>query len=360
MVVHPNSSPTWQAFRQTFDQQLTETLTKDCSRLPLQQDSFLQELFRHVQLLAQQGKRVRPFVASLTYEAAGGDTEQPPWNAWVGIELIHLFALIHDDLIDQGTLRHNVETVQTCVRRRLQELERHGNHPRIADSQALLVGDMVYTWAMKHLTEATHESVARARVAEILFQLLEEVIVGQALDVDLTSRNGEPYDLIEQKMLLKTARYTFVRPMQLGAALSGNASDELLRFCQEFGDPLGLAFQLQDDWFDLIASEQRTGKSGCRDLEEAQQTFFTCFIHKEGTSAQKERLSRLLGYPLSKEQQEEAYTLFTEVGAIKNGERLIEKYFQEAERALNQASFLPDASKQAFQSLLTMLKTRSA
>ncbi len=360
MVVHPNSSPTWQSFRQTFDQQLADTLTKDCSRLPLQQDAFLQELFRHVQLLAQQGKRVRPFVASLAYEAAGGNTEQQPWTAWVGIELIHLFVLIHDDLIDQGKLRHNAETVQTLVARRLQELERNGRHSRIADSQALLVGDMVHTWAMKHLAEAARESSTRARASEILFQLLEEVIIGQSLDVDLTSRSEQPYELIEQNMLLKTARYTFVRPMQLGAALSGNASDELLRFCQEFGDSLGLAFQLQDDWFDLIASEQRTGKAGCRDLEEAQQTFFTCFIHKEGTSAQKERLSRLLGYPLNKEQQEEAYTLFTEVGAIKNGERLIEKYFQDAERVLNQANFLPEASTQAFQSLLTTLKTRSA
>jgi geranylgeranyl diphosphate synthase, type I len=360
MVVHPNTSQTWQTFRQTFDQHLAETLIKDCAGLPLQQDAFLQELFGHVKALAQQGKRVRPYIASLAYEAAGGDTEQQPWNAWVGIELIHLFALIHDDLIDQGKLRHNVETVQTLVARRLQEQARNGNQPRIADSQALLVGDMVYTWALKHLSEATQEQATRTRVMQTLFQLLEEVIVGQSLDVDLTSREGQPYELIEQKMLLKTARYTFVRPMQLGAALSGKASDELLRFCQEFGDSLGLAFQLQDDWFDLIASEQRTGKSGCRDLEEAQQTFFTCFIHKEGTSAQKERLSRLLGYPLSKEQQEEAYALFTEVGAIKNGERLIEKYFMDTDRILNQANFLPEVSKQAFQSLLTALKTRSA
>ncbi len=360
MVVHPNASPTWQIFRQTFDQQLAEVLTRDQASLPLQQDAFLQELFGHIKQLADQGKRVRPYVAALAFESAGGQMEQQPWNAWIGIELIHLFVLIHDDLIDQGKQRHNVETVQTLVARRLQEKERNGVYPRIGDSQALLVGDMVYTWAFKHLNEATHESIARERAAQILFQLLQEVIVGQSLDVDLTSRVPEPYELIEQKMLLKTARYTFSRPMQLGAVLSGNATEEFLRFCQEFGDPLGLAFQLQDDWFDLIASEQRTGKAGCRDLEEAQQTFFTCFIEKEGTSAHKERLARLLRYPLNKEQQEEAYTLFKEVGAIKNGERLIEKYFQDAERVLNQTTFLPEASKQAFQSLVTALKTRSA
>lgn len=360
MVVHPNASPTWQIFRQTFDQQLTKALTQDKASLPLQQDPFLKELFGHVSQLAKEGKRVRPYVASLAFEAAGGEVEQQPWNAWIGIELIHLFALIHDDIIDQGKLRHNVETVQTFVARRLQEEERNAAYPRLADSHALLVGDMVYTWAFKHLNEATHESIARERAAQILFQLLQEVIVGQSLDVDLTSRAPEPYELIEQKMLLKTARYTFSRPMQLGAALSGKGTEEFLQFCQEFGDLLGLAFQLQDDWFDLIASEQRTGKTGFRDLEEAQQTFFTCFIYKEGTSAQKEQLSRLLGYPLSKEQQEEAYTLFKEVGAIKNGERLIEKYFQDAERILHQATFLPEASKHAFHSLVTALKTRSA
>jgi geranylgeranyl diphosphate synthase type I len=361
MAVHSHpSSASWQAFRQTFDQHLAETLTHDVASLPLATDTFLQEVFRHTKLLAEQGKRVRPYVASLAYEAAGGNLKTQPWEAWVGIELIHLFALIHDDIIDQGKLRHTAETVHTFVERRLQEEGRGGNHARIADSQALLVGDLVYTWALNHLTQATQDSATRIRTTDILFQLLQEVIVGQSLDVDLTTRPAQPYELIEQKMLLKTARYTFSRPMQLGAALSGTINEELIQFCQDFGDRLGLAFQLQDDWFDLIASEQRTGKTGCRDLEEGQQTFFTCFVHKEGTSTQKERLSRLMGYPLNKEQQEEAYTLFTEVGAIKNGERLIEKYFQEAERTLQQATCLSAEQKQSFESFLTFLKTRSA
>lgn len=360
MVAHSSSPAGWQNFHQSFDQRLADALTKDLAGLPLMQDPFLHELFHHIQLLAQQGKRVRPYVASLAFEASGGNVDEQPWDAWIGIELIHLFALIHDDLIDQGKLRHNVETIQTMVNRRLQEHNRNGNYPRVADSQALLVGDLVHTFAHKHLMKAISHTKKSEQVTHILFQLLEEVILGQSLDVDLTTRAAEPYQLIEQKMLLKTARYTFTRPMQLGAQLSGEVSEELLQFCQEFGDALGLAFQLQDDWFDLIASEQRTGKSGCRDLEEAQQTFFTCFVFKEGTLAQQERLARLLGYPLSKEQQEEAYTLFTEVGAIKNGERLVEKYFQDAERILSQAKFLSETSTQGFQSLLQFLKTRSA
>lgn len=360
MVAHPISPVSWQNFRQTFDQTFRETLTKDLKELPLQQDVFLQEFFGHIKALAEQGKRVRPYIASLGFEFAGGDLEQQPWDAWMGIELIHLFALIHDDLIDQGTLRHNVETVQTLVKRRLQENNRHGDHVRIANSQALLVGDLVQSWAHKHLVNALNNVDQPATASKVLFQLLEEVILGQSLDVDLTTRAPETYELIEQKMLLKTARYTFSRPMQLGAALSGKATPELLRFCEEFGDALGLAFQLQDDWFDLIASEQRTGKFGFRDLEEAQQTFFTCFIFREGTTAQKERLNRLLGYPLTKEQQEEAYTLFNEVGAMKNGERLIEKYFQDAERILAQTSALSDAHRQSLQTFLSSLKSRSA
>ncbi len=360
MAVHPPSSTSWQTFRQTFDQHFSEAITKNLAELPLMQDPFLKEAFGHIKLLAEQGKRVRPYVTQLAFEAAGGTNTSTPWDALIGIELIHLFALIHDDLIDQGALRHNVETVQTFIRRRLQEKDRHGDQKRVADSQALLIGDLVHTWAHKHLVQAICQAENGNSVATTLFQLLEEVIMGQSLDVDLTTRSSEPYELIEQKMLLKTARYTFSRPMQLGALLSGNQSVELLRFCQEFGDQLGLAFQLQDDWFDLIAAEQRTGKSGYRDLEEGQQTFFTTFIYKEGTLSQQERLARLLGYPLSKEQQEEAYTLFTEVGAMKNGERLIEKYFLDAERILTQATFLSEEGKQPFQTLLQLLKSRSA
>jgi geranylgeranyl diphosphate synthase type I len=360
MAAHPLTSAAWTTFRQTFDQKLIDALKAHIQELPLQQDQTLQELFTHLISLAGQGKRVRPYVAALLFEASGGDKEALPWDALLGIELIHLFALIHDDLIDEGILRHNVETVQTFVARRLQEQQRNGMYARIGESQALLAGDLVYTWAFKHLTKALQESNQGESVRKMIFQLLEEVIVGQTLDVDLTTRNPEPYALIEQKMLYKTARYTFSRPMQVGAALSGKATEEILRFCQDFGDPLGLAFQLQDDWFDLIANEQRTGKTGYRDLEEAQQTFFTCFIQTQGTVSQQERMARLLGHPLTKEEQEAAYTLFTEVGAMKHGELLIEKYFLEAERALQQASCLSEEHKQTLQSLLTFLKTRSA
>ena len=360
MAAHPSPSSLWQAFRQTFDEKLNEILKKDLSTLPLANDAFIQGLFQHSALLAEHGKRVRPYVAATAFLIAGGDSAKQPWDAWIGIELIHLFALIHDDLMDQGKLRHTVETIQTFVARKLQEENRRGAHARIADSQALLVGDMVYSWALKHLFSVIQNSPQPTQATEILFQLLEEVIVGQSLDVDLTTRSAEPYALIEQKMLLKTARYTFTRPMQLGAALSGSATPEFLSFCQEFGDALGLAFQLQDDWFDLIANEQRTGKTGFRDLEEGQQTFFTCFVYKEGTTTQQERLSRLLGYPLNKEQQDDAYALFTEVGAMKNGERLIEKYYQEAERVLDIASFLSAEQKTPFHALLSFLKTRSA
>lgn len=359
----PSLSPSpigWQRFRETIDQKLADALAKHLSALPLSEDPFLKELFHHVQALAKEGKRLRPYIASLAFEAAGGDPEQAPWDAWIGIELIHLFALIHDDVIDQGAVRHNTETIQTFAFRRLQELDRNTRNLRIGDSQAILVGDLVYTWAHKHLSRAILTSGHTEEPSRIVFELLEEVIVGQSLDIDLTTRTSEPYETIERKMLLKTARYTFSRPMQLGAAFSGAVSEELSRFFQEFGDTLGLAFQLQDDWFDLISTEQRTGKTGFRDLEEGQQTFFTHFVFKEGTRAQQERLSRLFGYPLTKEQREEAYTLFTEVGAIKNGERLIEHYFQEAERILQQALFLPEAQAQTFQSLLQFLKTRSA
>lgn len=360
MTMHSSSSTTWQTFRQDFDQRLLATLTTNCEQLPLQQESFLQNFFKHVQPLAGEGKRVRPYVASLLFEAAGGVAEEQPWNAWIGLELVHLFCLIHDDIIDHGQLRHTVETFHTFMERRLQEEARHGNALETGKSQALLAGDLVYTWAFQSFFEAVQTAKDPAQLHKLFFLLLQEVIVGQALDVDLTTRDAQPFALIEQKMLLKTARYTFSRPMQIGASFGPNVSPELLQFCQEFGEQLGLAFQLQDDWFDLIASEQRTGKTGYRDLEEGQQTFFTCYVAAHGTIAQQEQLSRFLGHPLSKEDQEIAYTLFNDVSALKNGEVLIQSYFQEAQRVLDRASFLPEKSQLALRELLTFLSTRSA
>lgn len=361
MVVHSSALTSWQTFRQTFDQKLQETLQHLQQELPLQEDPFIQEIFEHILPLAEQGKRVRPYIASVLFEAAGGNLEEQPWEAWIGLELIHLFALIHDDIIDHGLQRHNVETMHTFVARRLKEQERNGNHVNVSESQALLAGDLTFTWAMQLLTQASQRSTNSSAVSGIVFELLREVILGQALDVDLTTRLPVNYEMIEKKMLLKTARYTFTRPMQLGTTLGAtNNPTGLLTFCQEFGDKLGLAFQLQDDWFDVLAAEQRTGKTGYRDLEEAQQTFFSCFVFTHGTLAQQERLSRLLGHPLTKEEQEAAYTLFTEVDAMKQGERLIEKYYLDAERILNEGSPLSEKTRQTLQAFVTFLRTRSA
>ncbi len=178
------------------------------------------------------------------------------------------------------------------------------------------------------------------------------------IDVDLMTRSKVTDRLIEEKMRLKTAGYTFVRPMQMGAVLAG-ANGKIARFCEAYGQPLGAGFQIQDDYLDLNTVASTMGKTAFSDLRDRQHTMFTQHIFSHGTPTQVRALRDLFGRALTEKDRKRVHALFTESGAFSEGTRLMHEMFDRAEAAVESSGFSRQ-NKKPFLSLVAYIRARSA
>jgi len=236
-------------FKKVFDPILKQYLDRKIEAFSENiNDPFILDLVTYSQKLIESGgKRIRPFIAYLTYKALGGKEIEKALELFISLELFHNFALIHDDIMDKDFMRHGVPTVHEYVKEKLQKGGRHGDFNHIGNSQAILLGDILLCWAFSVFDEINFDE-NRLRNTKLFFnKMADDVFLGQIIDI--TSRKNIPKELIDKKDLLKTASYSFIRPMQIGASLA-EIDDKTEKFCEDLGLNLGLAFQLQDDLLD--------------------------------------------------------------------------------------------------------------
>lgn len=325
-------------FRERFQPVFAEFLRDKClQNAALAQDPFIERIIHYPETLAGgEGKRIRPYMAWLmqqglkeqkdegTKERKGsGDGQDQVMKMLLSLELFHVFALVHDDIMDRGTSRHGVATTHLMVADALRAEQRTGDLSHVGDAHAILLGDLLFQWSQEAFYATPGiDPQARERAAPYFRKMIEEVIVGQMMDVDLTTRSLVSDDFVERKIHLKTSSYTFIRPLQIGAALAG-ASDDVFAWCEQFGTAVGRAFQLQDDLLDLTVPAHGTGKTAFSDLHERQHTLFTQYILTHGTDAQRAELQSLFGASLTEADRPRVTALFEQSGAFAYGRKEI-------------------------------------
>lgn len=239
----------------------------------------------------------------------------------------------------------------------MQESRRLGDIQHVAAGQAILVGDLVFSWAVEAMCKARMvEGADAALVSDRFHQMVDEVVVGQMIDVDLMTRDQTSHAVLERKMLLKTASYTFIRPMQIGIALAGG-DGKLEAFADRFGKAIGIAYQIQDDYLD-IAGFDGEKKPSFSDLADRQHTLFTQHIFTQGTAQQKHALLALFGKMIEPASYDEVRALFTDSGALASGTARMRTLFKEAHEALAQAA-LPDHVRADLEDMVTRIESRT-
>lgn len=254
-------------FKKTFDPILKQYLDKKIEAFSENiNDPFILDLISYPQKLIESGgKRIRPFIAYLMYKALGGKEIEKALELFISLELFHNFALIHDDIMDKDSIRHGVQTVHEYVKEKLQKEGRSGDLNHIGNSQAILLGDILLCWAFSIFDEVNLDK-DKLKSAKIFFnKMANDVVLGQIIDIDIPSRKDIPIELINKKDKLKTASYTFIRPMQIGASLIG-IDEKTEKFCEDLGLNLGLAFQMQDDLLD--SENTQTKQETIKKIEE--------------------------------------------------------------------------------------------
>jgi geranylgeranyl diphosphate synthase type II len=288
-------------------------------------------------ILQAGGKRIRPALLLLACESVGGHGEDAV-HAAAGIEILHNFTLVHDDIMDHADTRRGRETV----------------HKKWDENVAILAGDALLALAYRAvlLTPSEH-------LREIVQTFTEAVVVvceGQAYDKEFEARRrvhvNEYLMMIEKKTgkLLTAA-------LRIGG-LIGNASKPALNALQQYGDHIGRAFQIQDDLLDVIGDEKEFGKTIGRDLMEGKKTFLLLEALRLAKGTQKQMLERICSHGGIQPRQIGAYRkIFEETGALDSARRKIEDDLEEATRVLE--ALPPSLAKDTFFWLTERLMNRT-
>lgn len=345
-------------FKEIFDPILNNFIDERVDRfLSKTSDPFIKNFILHSKkLITNGGKRIRPYIAYLAYKSFGGENDKEVLNIVRSLEIFHNFCLVHDDIMDKSSKRHGVQTVHSYVSEKLQEDGRIGDISHVGNSQAILAGDLLLSWSMEIWNEINFEKEKIDKSKKYFYEMIDEVCLGQIIDIDLTTRSFANYSLIEEKMKLKTASYSFIRPLQIGSSLAG-INSEIENFCEQLGSLMGLAFQIQDDLLDIIGNPDETRKNPLLDIEEHQHTFFTNYIFTKGTTKQKSHLSEIFGKKIDLGKKDEIQNLFKSSGAIEEGKKIIEENLEKAGSVV--LSFnMNEEYKKYFLGLIQIIKDR--
>ncbi len=310
----------------------------------------LQILLTHgIDLISSEGKRVRPYIAYLSYSYHGGNNQNTIFQLGLVLELLHVFGLIHDDWMDSGKIRRGLPTSHILMAKVLAEHKRSGNLTHNADSQAILLGDLLFGWVYQELAKLPSNEAMNI----CFHRMVEEVILGQMIDIDSTSCETMTKDLLLQKMLLKTASYTFIYPLQLGALLAGNA--DLNELYYQLGTALGLAFQIQDDLLDIL-SDNNT-KTAFSDIMNHQHSVCTQYILEQASESNRNLLLSLWGRPqLTAEEMNSLKDMFVQSGAVAFATKEMNRYFDQSRQYLQQWG--DSKSAHELNGLITMIHNR--
>lgn len=342
------------SYKKEFDRELAAFFTKRLRTYKaLAVGTSIPNYIEHARTVALGGgKRVRPYIAQLAYETFGGSHTEVIREVGLGLELLHLFALTHDDVIDRGRVRHGVPTTHEYIHTLLRRARRNGELIHVAEGQAMLVGDLLFMWAQELVAGVNVLTLERVLAQAAFREMTDEVIVGEMLDVDSSTQRRVDFRAIQQKHILKTARYSFVGPIRVGARLAtGSIAQD--RFARNFGEAVGLAFQIQDDVLDIVGG---AGKSALGDVRDGQHTYVTAFMLAQAKPIYAREFKKYFGephVPVARVRQ-----LCADAGAIAYASKQASQLFAQSRRILRAAT-LPQKCEQEWLSLVDLIEHRA-
>jgi len=278
------------------------------------------------------GKRLRPAFCHWAYLGAGGRPEDPAVvDAGAALELLHTFALVHDDIMDGSDTRRGTDTIHVQFESEHAMGGWRGEARRFGEGVAILVGDLAFVYADQLLAGASPAAI------EVFTELRLEVNIGQYLDLLGTARGQVTEHTARRISRFKSGKYTVERPLHLGAALAGRL-DDLAGPFSGYGLPLGEAFQLRDDLLGVFGDSSATGKPVGEDLREGKPTLLHAMAVERASGADAAALSRYGGADLDDDDVAVLQEVLRSTGAVDVVEADIERLVGEAVEALDGAA----------------------
>lgn len=292
--------------------QVTEELKKYLA--PQREPKELYDAVRH--LFDAGGKRLRPIMCLLSAQAVGGDaTEVLPYAA--AVEMLHVYTLVHDDIMDKSDTRRGVPTV----------------HKKYGENTAILAGDTLSAMAFETLTRLNVSPELNRELIREFAGLVKEICEGQ--QYDLRFENLRKVDELTYFHMAERKTATLYEiGMKHGALIAGGDIIHAKKL-SEAGRLIGLAFQVWDDCLDIIGQTQHTGKPQNLDVLAGKKTLITVFAMEKLDPMDRRILVDLLAKKDKTEAEvKQILKLFEKSNAVKLAQEKAKSFTSHAKSAL--------------------------
>lgn len=283
------------------------------------------------------GKRIRPLLTLMSAELFGNDRSNVIHQA-KAIEMFHNFTLIHDDIMDQAPLRRNMQTI----------------HKKWNENTAILSGDVLLILAYQSLMRNLSAKHCRP-VFDLFNKTALDVCNGQQMDLDFEKRSDVSIHEYIEMIRLKTS-VLLGCALQIGAICS-NAEEKDSALIYQFGQELGIAFQIQDDILDLYGNPDKTGKETGGDVVANKKTILHLSAQTRASKSQLQVMKQLGTESDSKRKIDLTIELYDHLNIKAHCEEMVQQYHFSAMEALNGIN-VSDAAKSTLVSLAESLMLR--
>ena len=285
------------------------------------------------------GKRIRPVLTLMTANLFKDDIEEALAPA-ISIELFHNFTLIHDDIMDQASLRRNHSTV----------------HTRWNVNVGILSGDALSIYAYRYLLKAPRDKLFH--LLQIFNETALKVCEGQQLDMNYENIREIPVEDYLKMIELKTA-ILLAGAMKIGGIIAG-ATEEQINHLYACGKYLGLAFQIQDDYLDTYGDTKIFGKTIGGDILSNKKTFLLVYTLAHLPEKEKKNMLTALDHRVSDDQHQISIirNFYDAVNIPDITKNIISDFFSKGMEELKSTGIKPDKRKM-LEDLATNLISRT-
>lgn len=286
------------------------------------------------QFVLNGGKRLRPALFYYTYILFENHEDTDLIELSIFLEFIQAFLLIHDDVIDRSELRRGFPTTHVNYKK----LATRNDYPepeRYGEMIALLIGDIASQHINKIILDSNITDQQKVKLLSICSQKIEEVLVGQIEDFNLSIYKEFTEEDIQQVHQDKTVTYSFELPIEAAIGLTNNISEETSRKLLTFAKHTGFAFQIRDDILGLFGDEEKTGKPSYTDLIEGKKTFLILDGLQLGSNEDKLVLQKNLGnQSIGVKELEKVRSIIRKTGALEKSEQRCKEHIELAQKEL--------------------------
>lgn len=265
----------------------------------------------------------------------GAEPSDTALCAAASLELLHAFALLQDDVMDDSDSRRGRPAAHIQLARLHREHGLSGSSRRFGESAAVLIGDLCLIWAEQMLRESGVEEHRLQQAWPRYDAMRIELALGQFADLAANIRDLPPLEAVLEVARRKSGNYTVRRPLEIGAAMAGRG-DRTLSQLGRYGAAIGEAFQLRDDVLGVFGSPSVTGKPSGGDLLERKATSVIVTAYQMADATTRRELSDLMnGDDFGDAALYRCRTLIVSTGAVQWIEDMIRDRVAFARKALN-------------------------